>query len=265
LKIKFLGSGNAFTIPERDNNFQSNVIITNGNKNLLIDAGDQIGSSLYYHGYDVSDIDAIFLTHNHPDHNLGLNYIGYKTYFNPDLEKLVLFGDPKVLDVLWNNVLSGNMSSLVGQRAEGITTYFDGCKVPPKGSFKLGDIDYMPVRVPHVIDDYDEVPAYGLKWQYEGVHFFFSGDTMFDFWRLMPFWEYGDIIFQECEFLEYDNSVHSQFRHLVSIPDKYKKKMWLYHYSLNGKTFEELEKEVLEQGFQGLVKKGQEFKIEKGN
>lgn len=264
MKIKFLGSGGFFT-PTKEN-FHSNVLISNDDKNLLIDAGSNIAESLEYNGVDHKVIDAIFLTHNHPDHNSGLNYLGYRIYFDQDIIQEnypVLFGDPKVLEVLWENVLKGNMGSLVGKRVvDGLNTYFQACPVPPKSTFKFDNIDYMPVRMAHVVDDYDEVPAFGLKWQCEsGVKCFFSGDAMFDFWRLMPFWEYGDVIFQECEFLEYNYSVHSQFRFLKTVPDKYKEKMWLYHYSLNGKTFEELEKEVLENGFKGLVKRGQEFTL----
>jgi hypothetical protein len=37
--------------------------------------------------------------------------------------------------------------------------------------------------------------------------------------------------------------------------------MWLYHYKLNGKTFEELEEQAIKNGFAGLVKRGQEFII----
>ena len=35
--------------------------------------------------------------------------------------------------------------------------------------------------------------------------------------------------------------------------------MWLYHYSLQDKTYLELETMVLEAGFAGLVKRSQEF------
>ena len=60
---------------------------------------------------------------------------------------------------------------------------------------------------------------------------------------------------------EYPNSIHAQFHQLCTLDDNIKNKMWLYHYSLNGKTYEELESEVLKNGFAGLIKKGQEFDI----
>jgi hypothetical protein len=262
MKIKFLGTGSTFVSIKE--NFNSNVIIFNDDINLLIDAGFHISESLEFHDIALKDINAIFLTHNHTSTNGGLEQIGYKTFFDTNLEKPVLLGDPKVIETLWNKVLSGNMGSLLGKRVL-LDNYFEVRIVPPKCSFVVGGISYIPVRMPHVIDDYDEIPAYGLKWEHNGVRCFFSGDVMFDFWRLMPFWEYGDIIFQNCEFHEDETSIHTQFKYLKDIPDKYKKKMWLYHYSLGDKTYEELEQLVLEAEFKGLVKRGQEFNIGQEN
>lgn len=265
MKIKFLGTGSALVTTNE--NYHSNVLITKedddkNTKTLLIDAGFHIGDALDNYGYDVHDINSIFITHNHGDHNMGLEYIGFKTYFSPyspDKFKPILFADPKVLDVLWNNVLKGNMDSLNGRRSGGIGEYFNVKPVPPRRAFQFLNTEFHPIRMPHIVDDHDEVPAFGLKWQEDDVKFIFTGDTIFDFWRLMPFWEWGDVVFQECEFAEYDNSVHCQFRQLKALPDTYKSKMWLYHYMLNGKTYEELEKEVKAEGFAGLIKRGQEF------
>ena len=268
MRIKFLGSGSAFALPKE--NFHSNILITkdeisdDGNetpRNLLIDAGSHIAEALDHYGLNPLNINAIFLTHNHGDHNGGLEYIGYKTFFTEPIgkNKPVLFSDVRVMEVLWENVLKGNMGSLQGAGKVNLSTYFNVKTVTPKQSFQFVDTVFTPVRMAHVIDKYDEVPAFGLKWEEDGVKFFFSGDCQFDFWRLMPFWEYADIVFQECEFLEYDNSVHCQFRHLKEIPEKYKSKMWLYHYSLNGITLDELESKVKDAGFAGLVKRGQEF------
>jgi ribonuclease BN (tRNA processing enzyme) len=76
---------------------------------------------------------------------------------------------------------------------------------------------------------------------------------------VMEAFEQADMIFHDCEFAEYPNSVHAQFHQLCTLSNEIKSKMYLYHYSLNDKTFEELESEVLENGFAGLVKRRQEF------
>ncbi len=282
MKIKFLGSGSAFVIPERDNNYQSNILITKTietpivhenehntllgeteiiTRALLIDAGEQIASSLYYNGFNVTDIDAVFITHNHSDHNSGLNYIGFKTYFIPPFgdNKPALFAASRVMETLWENVLKGNMESLNDKRV-GIDEYFNVYPIGPKQSFNFQNTQFTPIKVPHVINDLEDVPSYGLKWTEDNVKFFFSGDCQFDFWRLMPFWEEADVIFQDCEMMDYDGGVHAQFRQLNEIPADYKSKMYLYHYIIYGnKTVEELEQEVINAGFAGLVKCGQEF------
>lgn len=280
MTIKFLGSGSAFV--RADENFHSNILITDTQeqevletsehttlntgekktitKHLLIDAGTHINESLYFHGLEATDIHAIFITHNHADHNGGLEYIGFKTYFIPPFgsKKPVLFGMTSVLDTLWNHTLKGNMGSLNEKRV-GLQEYFEVLAIKPKQSFNFMNTQFIPVRMTHVVDDIMEVPAYGLKWAADNVKFFFSGDTQFDFWRLMPFWEEADIIFQDCEMAEYPDGVHAQLHQLIKIPEKYKRKMWLYHYSLQDKTYQELEAKVLEAGFAGLVKRSQEF------
>lgn len=266
--IKFLGSGSAFVTTKE--NFHSNILITKNEvgddgvtttKNLLIDAGHHIGEALDYHRYSPADIHAIFLTHNHGDHNGGLEYLGYKTFFTEPIgkNKIPLFANTKIMETLWENVLKGNMGNLQGAGKVNLSTYFVVKPVAPKQSFQFLDTIFTPVRMTHVVDKFDEVPSFGLKWEEDEVKFFFTGDCQFDFWRLMPFWEYADVVFQECEFMEYENSVHCQFRFLKDIPEKYKVKMWLYHYYLNGWEFDDLDREVKEAGFAGLIKRGQEF------
>jgi hypothetical protein len=55
--------------------------------------------------------------------------------------------------------------------------------------------------------------------------------------------------------------VHAQFHQLCTLPEKIKRKMFLYHYSLIGKTYEELNADVQNNGFAGLVKRGQTFDL----
>lgn len=289
MEIKFLGSGSAFVTSNE--NFQSNILLTQTierdiltkpdpfsqgfgldggvvatgeketiTKRLLIDAGEQINDALYYYNINPLDIDSILITHLHSDHCSGLNFLGFKTYFIPPFgtNKPQLVGNVKVLDTLWDNVLSGTMRSLNGSRAT-LETYFNVTKLAPKQSIKFGNVDMHLTSVPHVIDDIEEVPAFGVKFEDDDIKVFITGDTQFDFWKMIGNYEWATWIFHDCEMMEYPNSVHAQFHQLSGIPTEYKKKMWLYHYMLYGKTFEELEQEVLAAGFAGLVRRGQTF------
>jgi len=282
MKITFLGSGSAF-VPMSEN-FQSNIIfektktetqysssenntVALGEKKithrLLMDAGTHIQESLLSQNLDAIDIDAIFISHLHGDHCHGLEYIGFKTFFIPEFgtNKPKLMANNKILDKLWNETLKGTMGSMNGSRCT-LDTYFNNVRIKPRDGFQFAGTEFSLIQVPHVIDDYEEVPAYGLKFKEDNVKVFITGDCQFDFWRMIGQYEDADIIFHDCEMLEYPNSVHAQFNQLKEIPLQYKEKMWLYHYMLYGKTFEELEKEVLEAGFAGLVKRGQSFETE---
>ena len=90
---------------------------------------------------------------------------------------------------------------------------------------------------------------------------FISGDSQFAPNQMLTYFEQASIIFHDCEFAEYPNSVHAQFHQLINLPDEIKKKMWLYHYSLNGKLVQEYDKLAIENGFAGLVRRGQHFNV----
>jgi hypothetical protein len=55
--------------------------------------------------------------------------------------------------------------------------------------------------------------------------------------------------------------VHTSFNDLNKLPIKVKKNIWLYHYTQNNETFEELEELTIKNDFAGLVYSGQEFLI----
>jgi len=286
MRITFLGSGSAF-VPMSEN-YQSNILFektlvettfstpapstfeTDGGiyptgeetktYKLLMDAGTHIQESLLSQNIDAIDLDAIFISHLHGDHCHGLEYIGFKRYFIPEFgtNKPKLLLNNEISKKLWDNVLKGTMGSINGSRTE-LDTYFNVVRIKPRDGFQFANIEFSLIQVPHVIDDYEEVPAFGLKFKDDDIKVFITGDTQFDFWRMIGQYEDADIIFHDCEMIEYPNSVHAQFTQLKELPEQYKQKMWLYHYMLYGKTFEELEKEVLDAGFAGLVKRGQVF------
>ena len=280
--IKFLGSGSAFVLAEE--NYQSNILfektieeeqfnasehntVSTGfktvTKRLLMDAGTSIAESLNANNLQPTDIDAIFISHLHGDHVHGLEYIGFKTYFIPEFgsNRPTLTANPRILEKVWDEVLKGTMGNLNGSKAT-LSTYFDLSLVKPREVFTFVNTEYQLVQVPHVIDDTEEVPAYGLSFKEDDINFFITGDTQFDFWRMIGHYEKADVIFHDCEMITYPNSVHAQFSQLKELPEQYKAKMWLYHYMLYGKTFEELEQEVIDAGFAGLVKRGQVFDTE---
>ncbi len=65
MRLAFLGTGAAFS-PERYNG----AVVVNGR--LLLDGGAPLLPHMHRCGVDPGDIDAVFLTHFHGDHTLGL-------------------------------------------------------------------------------------------------------------------------------------------------------------------------------------------------
>ncbi len=292
MKIKFLGSGSAFTLAEE--NYQSNILITkeveivneteeeiqNGSgitytssiKNLLYDAGSTIAESLNAADLSPQDLDSVYISHLHDDHSGGIEYIAFKTYFEVFKYGKTEFGSMKpgliahqsILRNGWDTSWKGGLQSIQGQ-TNTLETYFDTNYMQDNDNFDFYGTEMRPIQTVHVVDDRRIVPSYGLMFKSNNAvstkTIFITGDSQFAPNQMLTYFDQSDMIFHDCEFAEYPNSVHAQFHQLCELSQKTKAKMWLYHYSLNGKTFEELEDEVTDNGFAGLVKRGQEFTV----
>lgn len=255
MKIKFLGTSNSFVIPEKDNNFNSNILIELNNKKLLIDAGITIQSALFKNDIKIEEIDAIYITHCHSDHIGGLEYIG--NYFKYILNKKIdLIANISVMNQL-KNILNYSFDN-------NISDYFNIVEVKYKHIFKIENIEFLPIQILHEFNDEGEKPSFGLRFTFDDTKIIFTGDCRFDFWRMIGLYEWADIIFHDCEFKEYDNSIHSQYRDLKKLPNLYKQKILLYHYD-NNIDIESYNLKVKKDGFKGLVKPFEIFDFSKEN
>ena len=82
-------------------------------------------------------------------------------------------------------------------------------------------------------------------------------DTQFSPEQIKNFYDMADLIFQDCETGEFESGVHAHYNQLKTLPEKFKKKMWLYHYQ-DGEL-----PDAKADGFLGLVKMGQVFDYNK--
>lgn len=253
MKLIFLGSGSAFTVG--DGNFQSNMLLVNeqGNK-LLIDCGSDIRFSLYAAGFSHLDITDIYISHLHADHAGGLEYIGFSTKFDPRCQKPNLYLNKELVNELWNGTLSGGMSSIEGKIAD-INTYFKVRLTEEKGYFTWMDIKFNLVKVIHVDNGNFIIPSYGLFFEIQGIKVFLTTDHKFCSNAIAEFYEQADIIFQDCETSPFQTKVHAHYKELLSLPEKIKNKMWLYHYQPG------LLPDAKKDGFCGFVQRGQTFEF----
>jgi ribonuclease BN (tRNA processing enzyme) len=257
MKLTFLGTGGAFC--EADENYQSNIFIEDGDDNLLVDCGTTFREAFKDIGHKVEDVKKIFITHNHADHTGDMEYVGFKTYFTMGFpfgeHKPKLYGFYQTLEDLWFNNLSAGMRSLQGAVAE-LETYFDPVYLDGNDHFTVGDSTIDIIQTIHVVDDRKIVPSHGLMINSNGKKILFTGDCQMAPNQMRTFYEQSDVIFHDCELMEYPNSVHAQYHELKELPDEIKNKMWLYHYTKSDNM-----PDPIADGFLGYVERGQSFEF----
>ena len=253
MKLIFAGSGSAFTL----NNYQSNMIIESDHgKKLLIDCGSDIRFSLSRLGITYADIDSVYISHLHADHVGGMEWIGFSTKFDPQCGKPQLYISRLLKQELWSSVLSGGMHSLQGEVAD-LDTYFEIHSIRQNGSFLWEDIEFQLVQTVHIIDGFSIVPSFGLLFTINGIKTFLTTDTQFSPEQIKNFYDMAGLIFQDCETGEFESGVHAHYEKLKTLPEEFKKKMWLYHYQ-DGEL-----PDAKADGFLGFVKMGQVFDYNK--
>ena len=261
IRLTFLGSGSAFVLGKE--NFNSNILFETGEDNCLFDAGTTLADALDMQGFSEQDIKKVFISHLHGDHSGGMEMLGFKTYFSKfplGSHKVKVYSSKDILRDMWDKQLSLSMNSISTDKFE-LSTFFDVNALDftmednfsGYESFNIGSIKAIPVKTFH-----SHMDSFGLYLKEKDI--FITGDTKFTPNKFKDLFKKAKIIFHDCEFKDYENGFHAQFRQLKTLSEEIKSKMYLYHYSLGDKTFEELEKEVLDEGFKGLVQRG--FSIE---
>ena len=249
MKLLFLGVFSAFSVG--DKKYQSNMLIESSTgKRMLVDCGTDIRHSLYEQGLTHSTIDAVYISHLHADHVGGLEWLGFSKVFF-DKKKSNLYISPDQQEKLWNNVLSGGMSSLENEKAT-LSTWFD-VQLVDNLSFTWEKHPFQLIKIPHSINDHEYLPAYGLKITGDSKTIFLSTDTRFCPHVLASVYDEADLIFQDCETSTIASEQHARYVDLKMLDTKIKNKMWLYDY--NDGELPDAKKD----GFKGFIVRGQSF------
>ena len=271
MRIKFLGTGSAFTLK----NFQSNLAIEQNGKWLLLDAGGDIRFSLKNVGMSYKDVDAVYVSHLHADHAGGIETLAFCSFFDPKKDKIKLFGNGELLRKGWEDTWKGGLESYQGKLLS-LNDYFDVNPVRPNTSFYWEGTQFDTVQAIHIMNGYSLVPSYGLMIKPEAKstavpekrNIFWTSDTQFCPAQLLDFYRSADLIIQDCETSVFKSGVHASFTDLVTLPDEIKKKMILLHYQDNviddtGEVNKEWSDKETAAGFDlGFAVRGQEFNID---
>ncbi len=253
-RLKFLGSGSAFTVGA--DNFHSNMLLINEeNQKLLLDCGSDIRFSLYQAGLSYEDITDIYISHLHADHAGGLEYIGFSSKFNPRCNKPNLYLSQDLAKELWEHTLSGGMRYIEGDIAN-LETFFNVREIDVNRFFTWDGINFKLVKVVHVKNKYSIMPSYGLFFMINNQNVFLTTDAQLNL-CLEEFYEKADIIFHDCETSQFPSKIHAHYEELLKLPQNIRSKMWLYHYQPG------ILPNAKNDGFCGFVKPGQIFDFSK--
>lgn len=212
---------------------------------LSIDAGFSIKYALRDRGRQLSELDAVFITHIHGDHVHGLERIGYESRY--DYHKRVkLFATAEVLDKLWRECLFGTMGySSSGQNR--LEDFFEPVVVENE-RFSFDSVDYRLFATPHTRGK----ASYGLIINDALI---VTADSKSMDWLANDTSERR--IIHDCSLYQ-GNPAHATLWELQrAYPLAVRKRLWAIHYGDDIEHYRAL----IEQDFAGIAFQGQCFAL----
>lgn len=262
LSLFFIGTGSAFS----KKFFQNNLLVVKGNDHVLVDCGTLFSYAFETKfGSKITDIKNLILTHSHADHVGGVEEIALLgRYVTKEKINLVITDDYK--KDLWEKTLFGGLCC----SEEGKMTFDDYFnQLKPKRILKkpfelyernIGSINIKLFRTRHIsFTNKKNIKKSQLSY---GILFdnsvLFTSDTQFNFEQLAWFENNFNIkaIFHDCDISGYAESVHASYKQLKTLPENYKRKIYLCHYN---STIENVNPSL--DGFAGITRAGEWYKF----
>ncbi|MDH3189571.1 MAG: MBL fold metallo-hydrolase [Acidimicrobiia bacterium] len=158
MRVSVVGSSGTF--PTRTNP-ASGYLIEHGGTRIWCDTGPGTFTAL---PCDPSLVEAVFISHRHPDHCSDLFAAYHAWTFVPEPRKAIpLLANGDVLDHL--SAFSGD------SRSTAFGDTFELIEVADRATHTVGAVDIEFVEVEH------SVPAIGTRWTGDGRTLFYTGDT----------------------------------------------------------------------------------------
>ena len=220
LQFTPLGVGDAFST----RHYSSSLLVSAQGTTLLIDCPHPIRKMMHEVAStqkpDLTDVDAVVLTHLHADHVSGLE--GY-LFFSRFLlgRKGTVAAHPLVLADLWDHHLMAGMGRLnVDGRKENFTLadYADTVPLDDTAEISIGPFSIACRRTIH------HIPTFALRLTADGVTLAYSADTAYDP-TLLTWLKDADLIIHET-----GKHIHTPYEKLTELPEADREKMRLIHF-----------------------------------
>jgi len=195
MELTFLGSGNAFASQGR---YWSSFLV---DKRYQFDAPPTLLAHLKQMGVDLPELEAVFLTHHHADHFIGLPFLMLEyVYMTQRKKDLYIVGPPGVEE--WMEDFANRCYPEIGSKDAGYRRrYIDAI---PHAEQKAGGVTFRSVPMNHVKESMD---AFGYQVSINGKTVAYTGDTMFCE-EIFELAEGADVLVVDCTYAEGSGPQH---------------------------------------------------------
>lgn len=180
LNLTVLGSGSAIPYEGRAS---SSYLISYQDRKILLDAGFYVLNRLDEAGVSIDELDAIFITHKHPDHFMGLIHILFALK-NPIFQRkspLKIYGFKGLKKYLLQ------FEEVLGRWIKPNC----GVEIIEANTGKIGKMNYTFFSVLHSAE------SIGIKFDFINKSIFYTGDTKY-FPELQTYCKGVDLLIADC-------------------------------------------------------------------
>jgi ribonuclease BN (tRNA processing enzyme) len=195
MELTFLGSGNAFASQGR---YWSSFLV---DKLYQFDAPPTLLAHLKQVGADLPNLEAVFLTHHHADHFIGLPFLMLEyVYMTKRSKDLYIVGPPGVED--WMEDFANRCYPELGSKDAGYKRIYVDAQ--PHADQKAGTVNFRSVPMNHVKGDME---AFGYQVSINGKTVAYTGDTMFCE-EVFELADGADVLVVDCTYTEGSGPQH---------------------------------------------------------
>jgi ribonuclease Z len=215
MRITLLGTGTPFPSAEQ---FGAAILVEAADKRLLFDCGRGAVIGLKKAGVSAKEIDALFLTHLHSDHVVGIPDLWLTGWFLGRNRPLRVWGPPGIRSLAEHLVQAFAFDVSIRQEApEHLPA--KGAEIDAREIVQGNVYEDGPLRVSAFVVDHGSVkPAFGYRLDYKGRAVVISGDTRFC-QNLINFARGSDCLIHVAWAASEMNSTPTDMRTLASAED----------------------------------------------